>query len=94
MADSDDDQDKGRSRDKFRRERSDYNSGGDRNRSSYRDSRGEKRPWRDESDSAGRRRSRDEYESESRKRFSGGSGGYGHSGRDWSPPAKRMRRDW
>ncbi|XP_064382724.1 serrate RNA effector molecule homolog [Halichondria panicea] len=90
MGDSDDDQDRGRSRDKFRRERSDYNSGGDRNRSNYR----EKRPWRGDESGSGRRRSRDEYEHDSRKRFSGGSGSYGRGGREWSPPAKRMRREW
>lgn len=87
MADSDEEHERGRSRDKFPRERSDYR-GGDRNRS--RSDIRERRSWR-EDDSSSRRRSRDEFESEGRRHY---SGGYHRGGRDWSPPpAKRMRRD-
>lgn len=88
MADSDEEQERGRSRDKFPKERSDYR-GGDRNRSKN-DVR-ERRTWRDD-DSSSRRRSRDDFEGDSRRHYSGG--GYNRGGRDWSPPpAKRMRRD-
>ena len=79
MADSDDEHDRSRSRDKFRRERSDY---GDKSRSrgGYR----EKRTWRD--DDSSRRRSRDDGDRD-RRRYSPSRG------RDWSPPPKRMRRE-
>ena len=87
MGDSDDEHDRSRERDKFRRERSDYGSG-DKGRSSRSDSYRDRRStWREE-----RRRSRDEYDSDSKRR----SGGYGR-GRDWSPPPppKRARRaEW
>ena len=86
MADSDKEHERGRSRDKFRRERSDY-GGGDRNRGES-DVR-KRRTWRDD-DSSSRRRSRDEFEGDARRHY---SGGYNRGGRDWSPPAKRMRRE-
>ena len=91
MGDSDDEYDRGRSRDKFRRERSDYenNEKGRSGRSdSYRDKRA---TWRDD-----RRRSREEYDNDRRRYSSGfGRGPGGSGGRDWSPPpAKRMRKDW
>ena len=86
MADSDEEHDRSRSRDKFPRERSDYR-GSDRNRS--RSDVRDRRTWRDD-DSSSRRRSRDEFEGDSRRHY---GGGYNRSGRDWSPPAKRMRRD-
>lgn len=87
MGDSDDEHDRSRDRDKFRRERNDYGSG-EKGRSgrndSYRDR--PRQPWRDD-----RRRSREEYDGDSRKRH---SSGYGR-GRDWSPPQKRPRRqEW
>ena len=89
MADSDEEHERGRSRDKFRRERYDYGGDKSKGRSDYR----EKRAWRDDSDSS-RRRGRDDYDDEGgKRRYSSGSG-YSRGDRDWSPPpAKRMRRE-
>ena len=86
MADSDDEHDKGRGRDKFRRERSDY---GEKSRS-----RGDKRGWRDDYEFS-RRRGREDDDRERRRYSSGSDYRGGPPGRDWSPPPppKRMRRE-
>ena len=88
MGDSEEEHERSRGRDKFRRERNDYGSG-DKGRSSRSDSHRDRRgSWRDD-----RRRGRDEYEDD-RRRYSAGS--YGRGPRDWSPPpSKRMRKaEW
>lgn len=79
MADSDEENEKGKSRDKFRRERSDYGEKS-RSRSDHRERRSS---YRDEHDS-GRRRGRDDMEDDRERR-----------GYRWGspPPSKRMRRD-
>ncbi|KAL5493110.1 hypothetical protein EMCRGX_G014236 [Ephydatia muelleri] len=85
MADSDEDSERSRSRDKFRRERSDYGDKARRN-----DHRERKGAWRDESGES-RRRSRDEYEDDrERRRYSP------YRGREWGspPPMKRRREGW
>ncbi|XP_077327034.1 serrate RNA effector molecule homolog [Lithobates pipiens] len=82
MADSDDEYDR-RRRDKFRRERSDYD------RSRERDER-RRDDWSDREWDRGReRRSREyrDYDRSRRERFS-------PPRHDMSPPQKRMRRDW
>ena len=85
MGDSDDDHDRSHNRDKFRRERSDYNNA-DKGRNSRSDSYRDKRAsWRED-----RRRARED-DDEGRRRY---SSGYVRS-RDWSPPAKRPRKaEW
>ncbi len=85
MADSDEEREEGRNRDKFRRERNDYGGSGEktRSRSDYR----EKRTWREDHEGS-RRRSRDEYEERDRRRYPA------RIVREWSPPPpKRMRMD-
>ena len=92
MGDSDDDHDRSHSRDKFRRERSDYGSekGGNKRGDSY--NRERNRSWRDGSWREDRRRPRDDDDDGGRRRY---SSGYSRS-RDWSPPhMKRPRKsDW
>lgn len=88
MADSDDEYDR-RRRDKFRRERSDYDRSRereDRRREDWNDRRPSAREW----DRGRERRSRGEYrdyERGRRERFS-------PPRHDMSPQQKRMRRDW
>lgn len=83
MGDSEDEHDRSRERDKFRRERSDYGSS-EKGRSSRNDSHKDRRPtWRED-----RKRSREEHDGDNRRRS---------RGRDWSPPppSKRPRRtEW
>ena len=81
MADSDEEHERGR-RDKFRRERSDYGEKGSRSRSDHRERRSSL--YRDEHDSGGRRRGRDDMEDDRERRP-----------HRWGspPPSKRLRRD-
>lgn len=78
MADSDDEYDRRRARDKFRRERSDYQE--------RRDDRSRRDEWT-ERDRGSRREYRD-YDPRSRRDR------YSPLRHDVSPPIKRMRRDW
>ena len=84
MADSDDEHDRGRrgSRDKFRRERSDYNSRSRSGRDDWDRRRGDSGSWGDR-DRDRRRRDHRDYDSGQRR-----------GRRDGSPPYKRMKRDW
>ncbi|GIY28611.1 hypothetical protein CEXT_239862 [Caerostris extrusa] len=103
MADSDEEYDRRRARDKFRRERSDYQDRGReersrrddwserRERSDYQDRGREERSRRDdwsERDSRGSRREYRDYDPRNRRDR------YSPPRHEISPPMKRMRRDW
>ncbi|XP_035233246.1 serrate RNA effector molecule homolog isoform X2 [Stegodyphus dumicola] len=80
MGDSDEEYDRRRARDKFRRERSDYQERG-------REERGRRDDW-SERDGRGSRREYRDYDPRNRRDR------YSPARHDISPPMKRMRRDW
>ncbi|GFS61750.1 serrate RNA effector molecule homolog [Trichonephila inaurata madagascariensis] len=80
MGDSDEEYDRRRARDKFRRERSDYQDRG-------REERGRRDDW-SERDGRGSRREYRDYDPRNRRDR------YSPARHEISPPMKRMRRDW
>ncbi|XP_060555342.1 serrate RNA effector molecule homolog [Ruditapes philippinarum] len=94
MADSDDEYERRKARDKFRRERNDYDHRRDERRRDWDHDRGSERydsrsSWRGRENSAGRRDMYGrEYDRGRRERYSS------PPRREFSPPHKRMRRDW
>ncbi|XP_055935385.1 serrate RNA effector molecule homolog isoform X1 [Argiope bruennichi] len=80
MGDSDEEYDRRRARDKFRRERSDYQDRG-------REERGRRDDW-SERDGRGSRREYRDYDPRNRRDR------YSPARHEISPPLKRMRRDW
>ncbi|KAL4238345.1 hypothetical protein ACF0H5_003055 [Mactra antiquata] len=94
MADSDDEYERRKARDKFRRERNDYDHRRDDRRRDWDHDRGSERydsrsSWRGRDNSAGRRDMYGrEYDRGRRERYSS------PPRREFSPPHKRMRRDW
>lgn len=94
MADSDEEYERRKQRDKFRRERSDYDHRRDERRRDWEHERGPERydsrsSWRGRESSAGRRDMYGrEYDRGRRERYSS------PPRREFSPPPKRMRREW
>ncbi|XP_053395547.1 serrate RNA effector molecule homolog isoform X2 [Mercenaria mercenaria] len=94
MADSDDEYERRKARDKFRRERNDYDHRRDDRRRDWDHDRGSERydsrsSWRGRESSTGRRDMYGrEYDRGRRERYSS------PPRREFSPPHKRMRRDW